>query len=86
MDHKTGRGVNCKEKWVKVSLYSHIPYLRKWGFKQKVPRKVHVNTALPEEKEAFKKRQNRYLGIKNNNNNNNRRKKKNKKNKSSDLR
>ncbi len=30
--------------------------LRKWGFRQKVPRKVHVNTASLEEKEAFKKR------------------------------
>jgi putative transposase len=35
--------------------------LRKWGFKQKVPRKVHVNTASREEKNNFKKRQNRYL-------------------------
>jgi transposase len=42
--------------------YTHIyRILRKWGFKQKVPRKVHVNTASKEEKEAFKKRQNRYL-------------------------
>jgi len=31
--------------------------LRKWGFKQKVPRKVHVNTASKEEKERFKKEQ-----------------------------
>jgi len=29
--------------------------LHRWGFKQKVPRKVHVNTASPEEKEQFKK-------------------------------
>jgi transposase len=44
--------------------YTHIyRILRKWGFKQKVPRKVHVNTASKEEKEAFKKRQNRYLWI-----------------------
>jgi putative transposase len=44
--------------------YTHIyRILRKWGFKQKVPRKVHVNTASPEEKDAFKKRQNRYLWI-----------------------
>ncbi len=42
--------------------YTHIyRILRKWGFKQKVPRKVHVNTASVEEKEDFKKRQNRYL-------------------------
>ena len=44
--------------------YTHIyRILRKWGFKQKVPRKVHVNTASKEEKEAFKKRQNRYLWV-----------------------
>ena len=37
--------------------YTHIyRILRKWGFKQKVPRKVHVNTASVKEKEAFKKR------------------------------
>jgi putative transposase len=36
--------------------YTHIyRILRKLGFKQKVPRKVHVNTASREEKEAFKK-------------------------------
>lgn len=34
--------------------------LRKWGFKQKVPRRVHVNTASREEKERFKKEQERY--------------------------
>ena len=44
--------------------YTHIyRILRKWGFKQKVPRKVHVNTASLEEKEAFKKRSPRYLWI-----------------------
>ena len=44
--------------------YTHIyRILRKWGFKQKIPRKVHVNTASLEEKDAFKKRQNRYLWI-----------------------
>ena len=42
--------------------YTHIyRILRKWGFRQKVPRKVHVNTASVDEKEAFKKRQNKYL-------------------------
>jgi putative transposase len=44
--------------------YTHIyRILRKWGFKQKVPRKVHVNTASLEEKESFKKRLPRYLWI-----------------------
>jgi len=48
--------------------YIHIYHiLRKWGFKQKVPRKVHVNTASKEEKEAFKKRLPRYLWISINN-------------------
>jgi putative transposase len=41
--------------------YTHIYRLmHKWGFKQKVPRKVHVNTASREEKERFKKEQERY--------------------------
>ncbi|MDN5845779.1 MAG: winged helix-turn-helix domain-containing protein [Candidatus Nitrosocosmicus sp.] len=35
--------------------------VKKWGFKQKVPRKVPVNTASKEKKDEFKKRQNRYL-------------------------
>src|ERR1044071_3975240 len=37
--------------------YTHVyRLLYKWGFKQKVPRKVHVNTASKEEKIQFKKR------------------------------
>src|SRR6185437_10011918 len=37
--------------------YTHIYHiLRKWGFKQKVPRKIRINTVSPEEKEAFKKK------------------------------
>ncbi len=49
--------------------YTHIyRVLRKWGFKQKVPRKVHVNTASQEEKEIFKKRLPRYLWISSNSN------------------
>ncbi len=44
--------------------YTHIYRLmHKWGFKQKVPRKVHVNTASKEEKELFKKEQGRYYWI-----------------------
>jgi len=44
--------------------YTHIyRILRKWGFKQKVPRKIYVNTASLEEKDAFKKRQSKYLWI-----------------------
>jgi len=42
--------------------YTHIyRILRKWGFKQKVPRKVQVNTVSAEEKDAFKKRSSKYL-------------------------
>ncbi|HEY6537276.1 MAG TPA: winged helix-turn-helix domain-containing protein [Candidatus Nitrosocosmicus sp.] len=42
--------------------YTHIyRILRKWGFKQKVPRKVHINTSSLDE-EIFK-RQNKYLWI-----------------------
>ena len=44
--------------------YTHIyPIICKWGFKQKVSRKVHVNTASQDEKEAFKKRPQKYLWI-----------------------
>ena len=52
-----------KESGIKYH-YTHIyRIVRKWGFKQKVPRKVHVNTASKEEKEDFKKRPARYLWI-----------------------
>jgi putative transposase len=34
--------------------------VKKWGLKQKVPRKVHVNTASREEKKEFKKRPARF--------------------------
>ena len=38
--------------------YTHVyRLLYKWGFKQKVPRKVHVNSASNKEKEDFKKEQ-----------------------------
>jgi len=40
--------------------YTHIYRLHKWGFKQKMPRKVHVNTASEEEKEAFEKEHRKY--------------------------
>jgi putative transposase len=44
--------------------YTHIYRLmHKWGFKQKVPRKVHVNTASKEEKERFKKEPQQYWTI-----------------------
>ena len=56
---------------VKVSgkkHYHHIHIyriLRRWGFKQKVPRKVHVSTATRGEKNGFKKRPPRYLWVSN---------------------
>jgi transposase len=38
--------------------YTHVyRLLHKWGFKQKVPRRVHVNTASTKEKKEFKKEQ-----------------------------
>ena len=37
-----------------IYIYS---LLHRWGFKQKVPRKVHINTASNEEKNQFKKEQ-----------------------------
>ena len=44
--------------------YTHVYRLmHKWGFKQKVPRKVHVRTASKEEKESFKKQPERYWTI-----------------------
>ena len=52
-----------KESGIKYH-YTHIyRILRRWGFKQKVPRKVHVNTASQEEKYDFKKRPQRYLWV-----------------------
>jgi putative transposase len=52
-----------KKSGIKYHSIHIYRILRKWGFKQKVPRKVHVNTASREEKNNFKKRQNRYLWI-----------------------
>jgi transposase len=41
--------------------YTHVyRILHKWGFKQKVPRKVHINTASGKEKEDFKKEPREY--------------------------
>ena len=34
--------------------------LHKWGFKLKVPRKIHINTASKEQKETFKKERRKY--------------------------
>lgn len=49
-----------KESGIKYH-YTHVyRLLHKWGFKQKVPRKVHVNTASEEEKGQFKKVHRKY--------------------------
>jgi putative transposase len=46
-----------KESGIKYHYIHIYRILRKWGFKQKVPKKVHVNTAASiEEKNHFKKR------------------------------
>ncbi len=45
-------------------MYTYVVFLTS-GFRQKVPRKVHVNTASKEEKEDFKKRSPRYLWVNN---------------------
>ena len=50
-----------KESGIKYHHNYIYHILRRWGFKQKVPRKVHVNTATREEKKDFKKRPVRYL-------------------------
>ncbi len=52
-----------KESGIKYNHNYIYCILRRWGFRQKVPRKVHVNTASEEEKAAFKKRSARYLWI-----------------------
>jgi transposase len=44
-----------KESGVEYHRKHIYKVLHRWGFKEKVPRKVHVNTASDEEKEAFKK-------------------------------
>ena len=43
-----------KVRYHQIYIYT---LLHRWGFKQKVPRKVHVNTASKEQKKQFKKEQ-----------------------------
>jgi putative transposase len=70
---ESNQGWSTKQVEGKIIRESGVRYhgnyiyhvLRKWGFKQKVPRKVHINTASAEEKEEFKKRSARYLWISN---------------------
>jgi len=44
-------------RYHQIYIYS---LLHRWGFKQKVPRRVHINTASDEEKKQFKKEHRRY--------------------------
>ena len=68
---ESNHGWSTKQVEERIARKSGIKYhsihiyriLRKWGFKQKFPRKVHVNTASMEEKNDFKKRPPRYLWI-----------------------
>jgi putative transposase len=53
-----------RESGIRVRYHhNYITTSLQWGFKQKVPRKVHVNTASKEEKDEFKKRPARFLWI-----------------------
>lgn len=46
---------------VRYHYYIYIyRLLHKWGFKLKVPRKIHINTASKEQKETFKKERRKY--------------------------
>jgi len=52
---KQVRDIIFREGGVKYH-HTHIyKILHKWGFKQKVPRRMHINTASGKEKEDFKK-------------------------------
>ncbi len=62
------QGWTTKQAYELIAKESGIEYhqkhiykvLHRWGFKEKVPRKVHVNTASDEEKEDFKKTRRKY--------------------------
>jgi len=45
-----------KESGIRYHSKHIYKVLHRWGLKQKVPRKVHVNTATDDEKQHFKKR------------------------------
>lgn len=52
---KQVRDIIFREGGVKYH-YTHVyRILHKWGFKQKIPRKMHINTASSKETEDFKK-------------------------------
>ena len=49
-----------KESGVKYHYIYIYRLLHKWGFKEKVPKRVHVNTASKEDKDRFKKEYMKY--------------------------
>lgn len=49
-----------KESGVKYHYIYIYRLLHKWGFKEKVPKRVHVNTASKEDKDLFKKQLRKY--------------------------
>lgn len=57
---KQVRDIIFREGGVRYHCTHIYRILHKWGFKQKVPRKVHVNTASKEEKDDFKKEPGEY--------------------------
>ena len=60
---KQVRDIIFKEGGVRYHSTHIYRILHKWGFKQKVPRKVHINTASGKEKEDFKKESRGYWAL-----------------------
>ena len=54
---KQAEGMTMQESGARCHHNYIYRILRRWGFKQKVPRKAHVNTATIVEKNDFKKSQ-----------------------------
>ena len=54
--YKTESDPDVKESGIRYHSKHIYKVLHRWGLKQKVPRKVHVNTATDDEKQHFKKR------------------------------
>ena len=65
MDYKTGRRSNCKKEWWnKIPLYPHIQTHAQVGIQTEGTKKSTCKyTASKEEKEDFKKEQERYYWI-----------------------
>ena len=52
--------LNVRESGIQYHYHHIYRLLHKWGFKQKVPKKVHINTASKKEKEEFKKERRKF--------------------------